>query len=407
MKKTQKRLLGIGGLALVAVITAIAYHIPDAGAMTASASVDVTVSVVGSNPEVKINSPLDGAKLTNANLKINVAYADADAIQYILSDGMKSVVIPSPELAPNATKEHGSYGTHDFTYNLKDFDRSKAGYGNYTLRVLLTREGSTAEDSVSFSYVPATVNEGKTPVDENNNPIVDLNVKPSVVKVEAVVYDKDGKEIFRGVVDTNGKDKVYMTLPFYENYAQDGKYTVKFITYSYNWYNQLVADQTLENTKLITEVTYHAKKSDDSNPNNPVIDIDVEEGVEVVEIIVYDKDGKEIFRIKVPVTDLTTNHIELPFDKYGLKDGEYIIAIIPYVRDENGNLIPLITEEEAKKNAIKITYGSAPSPEVPDTGSFFAYLNLSEKDFLLTGLVIFAAVTAGGIFILRKKETRR
>lgn len=737
MKKTHKRLLGIGGLAVVAAITTVAYHIPDVGAITASAEVDVTVNVQSKNPEIKINSPLDGAKLTSPILNIKARFADADQIEYVLTKGSQSVVITSPALPSSSDPNRGSSGEHDFNYNLKEFDPSTAGYGSYTLKVTNTRKGASIEDSVSFSYSPASIDGGTIPTDENNNPIVDLRVKSSVVRARAIVLDKDGNEAFQITADNDGSDKIYFTLPFSGNDEESGNYRVKFITYSYNGLGQLVADQDESTTDLQTQVTYKKKetpkpeipdddtppvplkpeagdpnnpevpapaetkegdivhvvivdpetgktvvetdlpvnkngtvtipldgynipagdytgyitpyivnpstgestldptrtkvvtihyegKSDDWKPTtnkdngnpilhitndgtvekakiiitdkngkeitsiivdvkpdqteievpldklglpagdygfkvitysrdpktgelapnqdphyvqpiiihyggsgesyeiidkdnelgthnwnrntdagkpaifhilepdayrlfdpnnvyfarannlanlfndanrlnqmyfnafdedgglrielssaflatlpngdyylglrlkngaertvkftikgntgtnnnnpNPVIDINVEDGVVMVEIIVYDKDGNEIFRFKVPVTSATTNHIELPFDLYNLADGEYSIAVIPYVYDENGNLVPLISEEEAKRNAIKITYGA---PEVPNTGSFLSSLNLSEKDFLLTGLVIFSVVTAGGIFILRKKESRR
>lgn len=734
MKKTHKRLLGVGGLALVAAITTVAYNIPDVGAVSSS-QVDVNVNVVGRSPEIKINSPLDGAKLTNNILRISTRYEDADQVDYILTSGDRSINIPSPDLSGNATENVGNSGTHDFTYNLKDFNPSTAGYGNYTLRVVIERQGSTVEDAVSFSYSPASIDGGSIPTDENNNPIVDINVKPTVVKVTAIVLKKDGAEAFRVTSDTNGETPLYMVLPFSNDKSlESGNYTVKFITYSYNGLGVLVADQNEATTSLVTMVTYKKKvepepelppddtpptpldpsAGDDNNPDvptppntnkndivnvvvkdpqtgdvilegdfpagddgkvdipfdqynipegdyvvkvtpynqdpvtgeevldhsesitteikydgkteenqptinkdngnlnipitedgtvekakivitdkdgnkteiivdikpgqteievpfddlnlpsgnydiiiityskdpktgklapnqnptfvrpikvnyesatlpyqfidkdnsldthvwdrnsdagkslrlriptfdtyryfdadkvyfttyanranlwdsanllnkiyfedsngslnldllssflatlpngeyilgveltngakptviieiegntgtpnnspNPVININVEEGVEKVEIIVYDKNGKEIFRFEAPVTSITTNHITLPFDLYGLADGDYIVAVVPYARDENGNLVPLITEEEAKRNAMTIGYGA---PKVPDTGNFFASLNLSQKDYLLTGLIIFGVVTAGGIIVLRKKEARR
>lgn len=736
MKKIHKRLLGVGGLALVAAITTTAYYMPDAGAVstTYSGQVDINVNVISENPEIKINSPLDGSKLTTSNLHINTNYGDADQVEYILSNGSKTITIPSPELADNATGTTGSTGEHDFYYNLKEFNPNTAGYGSYTLRVVVTRLDSSVEDTVSFSYVPATIDDGSIPTDENNNPIIDLNVKESVVKVTAIILNQDGTEAFRVTEDTNGNSPFYMVLPFSEHQdVESGNYIVKFITHSYNGYGQLVEDQDEATTPLVTRVTYEKKAEpelppddtpptplnpsagDNNNPEipapedtkkgdivhvvvkdpqtgeiilegdfpvgedgkvkipfdqynipegeytievtpyekdpvtgedvldpsrtvtttvdykgkteenqpttnkdngnpiipitndgtvekvkviitdengnqtviimdikpdqkeieipfdelglkpgkydvtiityskdpdtgklapnqnpayvrpiqvvfngtaknyvfvdsenkfgthnwnrnsnageslkfyidtpdayrffdasavylttaansanlfndanflnaiyytvedgglkfylkssylatlpngdyilglkltnganptvkfsikgntgsdctnnpNPVIDINVEEGVEKVEIIVYDKSGKEIFRFDTPVTSITTNHIALPFDLYCLADGEYQIAIIPYVRDENGNLVPLISEEEAKKNAMTITYGA---PRVPDTGNFFANLNLSQKDFLLTGLIIFGVVTAGGIALLKRQENRR
>lgn len=727
MKKTHKHLLGIGGLAVVAAITTVAYHIPDVGAVS-NGAVDINVNVVSNNPEIKIKSPLDGAKLTNANLNIIARYSDADQVEYFLSNGTKTEKINSPAFIPPS-------GEQNFIYNLKDFDNTTAGYGNYTLRAVVTKESSSVEDTVGFSYSPASIDDGSIPTDENNNPIIDLNVKEGVAKVEAIVLDSNGNEAFRTVVDTDGNTKINMTLPFSSNNMESGNYRVKFITYSYNGLGQLVADQTESTTNLQTQVTYKKKAEpivpDDDTPTtplnpsagdpnspsvpapadtvegemvhvvivdpatgetvietelpvnkdgtitipldgynipagdyksyitpyivdpntgeatldpsstkvadvdyegksadwqittskdngnpiltfandgtvkkakfvitdkngkeidtiivdikpdqtkielpfdelgltageydvklvtysvdpetdklapnqnpqyvrpvsftyrganrsyefidkdnklgthtwdrntdagksevfrilesdayslfnakevffakaadlgslfndasrlnalrfaayddegglklellgsylavlpngdyylgvrlangaertvklavagdtgtnnsnpNPVIDVNVEEGVEKVEIIVYDKDFKEVFRFEVPVSSITTNHIELPFDLYGLKDGEYYTAVVPYARNDEGELVPLITEEEARKNAIKSVYGA---PEVPNTGNLFAGLNLSEKDFLLSGLVIFSVITAGGIFILRKQEARR
>ena len=737
MKKIHKKLLGIGGLALVGAITTLAYYMPDAGAVSnvASSTVDVTVNVVGAAPEINISSPLDGAKLTNSNVHIVASYGDADQVTYTLSNGTTSVVIPSPALSGNATGTTGNSGEHDFYYDLKSFDPSKAGYGSYTLKAEVKRGEATVDDTVSFSYSPASIAGGAIETDENNNPIIDVNVLPSVVKVEAIVLKPNGEEAFRTVVDNEGQSPIEMLLPFSNDQSlESDNYIVKFITYSENGLGNIVPDQSEADTNLRTQITYTKKiwddippddtpavpvqptAGDDNNPEvpapantvagetvhvvvtdadgkkvleidvpvnengtvtiplgehnipageydakitpyatdpstgekyldeprsvythiiyegktdenkptvnkengnlivpiandgtvekaritiedsagnkvvivvdvekdqkfvevpfdklgmlngdykvtvitysrdkntgklvpnqnpayvnpiefhyegkeaepyqfvdkdnllgvhtwnrnsnagtplqfliqtygvaglfnsenvyftsaknyanlfdnanrlnsiyfkyttdgglnikllssylstlpsgeyylgvilengvksavklevkgdtgssctnnpNPVVDINVEEGVEKVEIIVYDKNGKEIFRFESPATSIVTNHITLPFDVYCLSDGEYLIGVIPYARDANGNLVPLISEEEAKKNAMRITYGA---PEVPNTGSLFAALNLSSKDFLLSGLIVFMVVTAGGIFILRRQELRR
>lgn len=732
MKKTHKRLLGVGGLALVATLTTVAYSIPEAGAVstTASGQVNVNVVVVGHSPEIRISSPLDGAKLTSSILHIVTSYEDADQVTYTLTSGSRSVVITSPELSGNATEHVGNSGTHDFTYDLKDFDPSTAGYGSYTLKVTVERQGSTVEDTVSFSYSAASIDDGTIETDENNNPIITVNVKPDVVKVKAIVLKPNGEKALETTVDTDGQSSVDITLPFSDNQSlESDTYTVKFITYSDNGNGQVVADQTESNTPYVTQVTYDKKvepelppddtppapldpsagdqnnpvvpgpedaekgdkvhvvvtdpetgkvvfegdlpvdedgkvhipfdeynipegeynveitpydkegnldpskateahveykgKTEENQPTtnkdngnpvvpiandgtvekakiiitdkngketivivdvkpgqteieipfdelglpagdydvkiitysrdpetgklvpnqnpayvqpipfsysgsgeaygfidqdnklgthtwnrnssagsnqvlripeadayrffdanevyfttaanvanlfnsssrlnklyftardddggiaielhssflatlpngdyyvgikltngaertvkititgntgtnnnipNPVIDINVEEGVEKVVIIVYDKNGKELFRFEAPVSSINTNHITLPFDLYGLTEGDYLIAVIPYARDANGNLVPLISEEEAKRNAFQLTYGF---PEVPNTGGFLSSLNLSEKDYLVTGLIIFGIVTAAGAFILyRKKETR-
>ena len=436
MKKTYKKLLGIGGLALVAGITTIAYHIPDAGAVSTSASakVDVSVNVASKNPEIKIDGPLDGAKLTNPNLHINVRYADADKIEYTLTKDGKTIVIPAPDLAGNDDGAHGNHGVHDFIYNLKNFDPTTAGYGDYVLKITIERGSTKIEDTVSFSYSAATITTGSIMTDENGNPIVELGVGEAVEKVTAIILGPNGEEAFRTTVDTNGVSPAYITLPFFENNMDSGNYTVKFITYSYNGLGQLVPDQTEDGTDIVTTVTYVRKpvsrggnsgsganansgsgeystngesdSSDNKCPTadlpNPVLNIDVEEGVRQIEFIVYNSTGdKEVFRYKAFVSSALTNHIALPFDLYCLEEGEYLVAAIPYALDENGNLVPLISEEEAKKNAIRIYYGVS---EIPNTGDILSSIDIPYKDLLFSGLLVFFIITLFIILILRRKE---
>ena len=430
MKKTCKKLLGIGGLALVAGITAVAYHIPDAGAVSTSASakVDVSVSVASKNPEIRIDGPLDGAKLTNPNLHINVTYADADKIEYTLTKDGKTVVIPAPDLSGNDDGTHGNNGVHDFIYNLKNFDPTTAGYGDYVLKIVIERGSTKIEDTVSFSYSAATIEKGSITTDENGNPIVELGVGEAVEKVDAIVVGQNGEELFRVTVDTNGVSPAYITLPFFENGMDSGNYTVKFITYSYNGLGQLVPDQTIDGTDIVTTVTYVRRPvSGNTNANtgageyyptgdstssdkkcptadlpNPVLDIEVEEGVRQIEFIIYNISGdKEMFRYKAFVSSALTNHIALPFNLHCLEEGIYLVAAIPYVLDENGNLVPLISEDEAKKYAFKVYYGVS---EIPNTGDVLSSIDIPYKDCLISGLIIFFIITFIGILILRREE---
>ena len=446
MKKTCKKLFGIGGLALVAGITAVAYHIPDAGAVSTSASakVDVSVNVASKNPEIRIDGPLDGAKLTNPNLHIKVTYADADKIEYTLTKDGKTVVIPAPDLSGNDDGTHGNNGVHDFIYNLKNFDPTTAGYGDYVLKIVIERGSTKIEDTVSFSYSAATIEKGSITTDENGNPIVELGVGEAVQKVDAIVVGQNGEELFRTTVDTNGTSPAYITLPFFENNMDSGNYTVKFITYSYNGLGQLVSDQTEDSTDIVTTVTYVRKPASNgnnansnadansganSNSNygagtgghnstdepsssdnkcptadlpNPVLDIEVEEGVRQIEFIIYDASGsKEMFRYKAFVSSALTNHIALPFNLHCLEEGVYLVAAIPYALNENGDLVPLISEDEAKKNAFKIFYGVS---EIPNTGDILSSIDIPYKDLLISGLIIFFIITFIGILILRREE---
>ena len=127
--------------------------------------------------------------------------------------------------------------------------------------------------------------------------------------------------------------------------------------------------------------------------------------MERVELIIHDESGKEVFRYWADATSITTNHISVPFAEHGVPYGTYYIAVVPYARSATtGELYATITEAEAWKNPIRVVYGT---PEVPNTGGLFSILNISQKDFLISGLVIFGLVTAAGIVLMRRSSHRR
>lgn len=131
--------------------------------------------------------------------------------------------------------------------------------------------------------------------------------------------------------------------------------------------------------------------------NNPIIDFGKNSTVDYALVQVFDKNGKAILDepIKVKIDPTKASKITLPFAEYGLTDGTYTVVATPY--DKDGNI--------AGKNITHaITYASAPAPEVPNTGTFFAAMNLSRQDLLSTGLSLLFIGGFFGILIISKRN---
>ena len=75
MKKTRKKILGLLGLLVVAVMFGIAVTIPDQRASATSTITDkIQVRVVGSVPDVNIGGIVEDAIYTNPNRPFRVTY---------------------------------------------------------------------------------------------------------------------------------------------------------------------------------------------------------------------------------------------------------------------------------------------------------------------------------------------
>lgn len=125
-------------------------------------------------------------------------------------------------------------------------------------------------------------------------------------------------------------------------------------------------------------------------------------GGEVTHIVVevYDKNGNKVIFSPLEV-DAPEDRIELPFADYGLEDGKYTIKIYAYDEDKLLYKNPYVIEMDYV----------AKVPKVPDTGELLQGLNISQTDYLITGLMIFGLVAVCGVvFIMKndkKKSTRR
>ena len=127
---------------------------------------------------------------------------------------------------------------------------------------------------------------------------------------------------------------------------------------------------------------------------------DPEDTGEVASITVriYDADGNEVPFSPITVTPFTTR-VELPFEEYGLDEGEYTIEVYAYNRD--GTLL-------SAPYTFVVNFEIEDEVAVPDTGGLFQGTNISKTDYLITGLVAFGLIAIAGVmFIVRSDRKKR
>lgn len=85
MRKTQKRILGISGLCLVAAMTVFAATLPVPGAAATSGVTDtIKVRVVGSVPDVNILGIENGEIITSPSQFFTVEYENVETVSVVL-----------------------------------------------------------------------------------------------------------------------------------------------------------------------------------------------------------------------------------------------------------------------------------------------------------------------------------
>lgn len=90
--------------------------------------------------------------------------------------------------------------------------------------------------------------------------------------------------------------------------------------------------------------------------------------------------------------------IEIDVSSLGLASGRYQILTTGF-SGENGTGIVI------GSSLVSFDY-TADAPDIPDTGSLFASLNISRADYLLTGVIGFTAISIAALFIVLKSKKR-
>lgn len=185
----KKQLLGFGGLALVAGITAVAYNLPTS-ATSAGGDVDVMVQVYNTNFETKIQSPLDGSETTESVVTFKEMHSRANNVKYYLTHvGENGEPDVTYELTEHEVVGDLVSGVTEFNLDLDNY----GGLGTYIFKSVITSSSDkSGEDSVKFKYISI-----ETPDDEveNEDGEVDIEVcytaGTKILTME--IYDKAGK----------------------------------------------------------------------------------------------------------------------------------------------------------------------------------------------------------------------
>jgi len=243
MQKRKKQLLGLCGLAIVGVVTAVALSLPasaydadgDGSDETDGSSVTVTVNVAENGASVRITSPKHNEVVTESQIPLTLVTSHVTSVQPILTykaaNGQmveKNLDVIYPEGQATVTR----------------MITLPQGDTEYTLKVVATgTNGTVVEDSITFSYRAMSVTT-KGEVAENDDPIIYIAANGSVYRFQIQAYAQDGtaKPVFvnaegeqealvfgRDALDENGKMSV--TLPFAKYKAQAGTYDVAVVAY--------------------------------------------------------------------------------------------------------------------------------------------------------------------------------
>ena len=199
MKKTQKKIFGLLGIALVAAMTIIAAALPNPGATAVSVHDTITIRVVGNAPDVNLTGIESGAIYTHPKHTINFTADDVDittvTIKHIDRDNVEHVHVL------------GSYafdyepGSDVFDLDLND---PEYGYGEYTIIAIGEGFGGVNDtDIITFTYLPVygTVvedeDDGKTILELDYNPYDedDDESDGEVAEIEINIYDENGNKI--------------------------------------------------------------------------------------------------------------------------------------------------------------------------------------------------------------------
>ena len=223
MKKTQKKVFGLTGLALVAAMTTYAAILP---APEASATQNITdtiqVRVVGSVPEVNFTYPTGNVTVSNPNQELKISH-----------ENVKTATISLNYTDNNGTEyKIEDYKTLDLDYaagestiqtNLSDY-----GYGIFEFTVsAFGNDGVPDTDAIVITYIPV---QGAVEDQDDGSVKVDLDYdKDKIDHIDISVYPEGGDESLYDTTVTPPADSVI--LPFDEFAPETGYYEIVISSY--------------------------------------------------------------------------------------------------------------------------------------------------------------------------------
>ena len=243
MQKTKKRLVGIGGILLVVIMTIVAYFIPANVSANDSFTQTIRVTVYDQKPKVELKKPVAEDIYTSSEIEIGFDYSNSSKIEFTLSftDGDGNVhEITLPDYVPASLDPTFGYasGSDTVTIDINALVASLGvdGYGYFVLNAKSTSPVGYDEDSVDFYYAPVVVEQTGSDA-TNSDPIVTVEYDKGVGRVELMPVDENGNPLFDEPVvveisDTTTGGTKEVSLPFGSYGLESGTYTLVFNAYA-------------------------------------------------------------------------------------------------------------------------------------------------------------------------------
>ena len=378
MQKSKKKLLGLLGLGFVAAMTAFAYLLPANNAYAEGASDSHTdtirVTVYDRYPAIKFTAPEDGHIQTSPLFKFNFDY------------------------------ENSSYVNVTLIYDATD-----EGTGEVVQKELPLKQFVPDELDPTFNYASGSQEY------DINLATCKIGIDEDVFNIPGCVATRSGGLMLGAFIPPADDDKLVYNkyILHVESYSPVG-YDEDFIEFYY--------------VPAILTQTGSADTTQD-----PVVNIEYDEGVAKVEVMPVDGNGNPLFDKPIVITlepDETgkfpagSQTVTLPFGSYGLNTGEYSVVVTSYkqtseaatdddgnpIYDEDGNPVYNYGYEvlPAPIDTFTVSYTQPAAPDVPNTGRLLGNLNLASSDIIVTSVIAFAGCAAVAfIFISRRKKDYR
>lgn len=258
MKKTQKRIFGFFGLAVVVAMTFLAaiMPIPEASAADEGMVDQLVIRVINEdgNPHVKITNPTDGAVIFANSVDFTIDYNSTDKsfldITYIgqNEDGTDKEPVVMTDYA--AFDLNFDAGIKTIPVDLTDYGLQELGYGKFifALRNIGIAGVEVPGEQISILHSPISVDVNG---DEEKDGSVNVNVGfetetdpdtgdiiPSTVdKIKIEVRDPDGNVVYdpkyidtKDLIDKNGNIKD-VNIPFGDFADKTGDYKISVTAY--------------------------------------------------------------------------------------------------------------------------------------------------------------------------------
>ena len=245
MRNTTKKFLGLVGLALVVLLTIVAYLMPTEGAYADEFAGRDTlrITVIGQEEyaSVVIDSPTTEEPSTSSKVPVTFTYINASRVNFTLKyndeDG-NPVEVALESFVPDDIDPETGYasGTSTITPDLRSF-----GYGIYVLTADAESSiGDSTGDSIEIEYVPAILEQTGAD-EETNDPIVDVAHDEGIKKIEIMPVDEEGNPlldepfVIEITPDSDGNypsGTITATLPFTSNGLTTGDYTLLVTAYN-------------------------------------------------------------------------------------------------------------------------------------------------------------------------------